>query len=302
MKNILVIGDSILDKYWFGDTSRISPEAPVPVVRIDKQDLRLGGAANVANNIASVGIPVSFLSMVGDDLDGQLLLNLLKEKNINANLIISNENITTVKLRVLARNQQICRCDFEKIINKSFHKVIYNKFIEELNKSEIIIFSDYNKGLLSNIEELIKLAKKQNKFVIVDPKNSDFSKYAHANIVTPNRNELKLAIGSWDNEDDLTRKVNILLDKYDIEYILLTRSEEGMTLFGKGIKADIPTEAKEVFDVSGAGDTVVAIVSAMISEGNDLLSAVKVANKAAGIVVAKIGTSTISQDEYSQIK
>lgn len=301
MKRILVIGDAILDKYWFGDSSRLSPEAPVPVVNIEKIDIRLGGAANVANNISSIGVPVAFVSAIGDDEAGSEIINLLEGKNITPFLYHSNNYKTIVKLRILARNQQVCRCDFETKVPETALVEIKKNIPCIISDYDIIIFSDYAKGFLKDIKELMRCANDLGKTIIVDPKSPDFSQYEGATIITPNKKELAQVIGPWFSENQLNEKVLNLIEKHNIKNLLLTRSEEGMSLFTQEDRFDFPVETKEVFDVSGAGDTVVAILAAMLSKNADLITSVKIANRAAGIVVGKIGTATLTQAEFSSI-
>ena len=195
----------------------------------------------------------------------------------------------------------MCRCDFESINILDQTESIKQNFIQCLNNCNVVVFSDYDKGLLKNISELIFLARNRNKFVIVDPKSHDFYKYQNCNIITPNCKELEAVIGKWYSEVDLTQKVSLLRQNLNIDYVLLTRSEAGMTIFGNNLKKDFPAQAREVFDVSGAGDTVVAVLSFLIASGSSLINAINIANKAAGIVVGKVGTSPISKIEFENI-
>jgi rfaE bifunctional protein kinase chain/domain len=296
-KKILVVGDVMLDRYWFGEVNRISPEAPVPIARINGTEDRPGGAANVARNIASLGGNVTLLSVVGDDEAATTLEKILVEDNVKFKLQRDKSIDTIVKLRVIARNQQLIRLDFEKIPS---HEILlkildsYEKIIEEF---EVIILSDYGKGGLAHTSKMIEIAKKHNKQVLVDPKGSDYTKYIGATMITPNKTELKDATGNWNNEQELINNAIKLKNDLKLEYLLVTRSEEGMTLFTKNDTINYDTVAQEVFDVSGAGDTVIATLALMLANDIDISQAVQVANIAAGIVVGKLGTAAVSKEE-----
>ncbi|MCE2705916.1 MAG: D-glycero-beta-D-manno-heptose-7-phosphate kinase [Proteobacteria bacterium] len=296
-KKILVVGDVMLDRYWFGEVNRISPEAPVPIARINETEDRPGGAANVARNIASLGGNVTLLSVVGDDEAATNLEKILVEDNVKFKLQRDKSIDTIVKLRVIARNQQLIRLDFEKIPS---HEILlkildsYEKIIEEF---EVIILSDYGKGGLAHTSKMIEIAKKHNKQVLVDPKGSDYTKYIGATMITPNKTELKDATGNWNNEQELINNAIKLKNDLKLEYLLVTRSEEGMTLFTKNDTINYDTVAQEVFDVSGAGDTVIATLALMLANDIDISQAVQVANIAAGIVVGKLGTAAVSKEE-----
>ncbi len=296
-KKILVVGDVMLDKYWFGDVNRISPEAPVPIARIHKTDMRPGGAANVARNIASVGGNATLLSVVGDDDAANDLENILNNDGVKHNLQRDNSIDTIVKLRVLARNQQLIRIDFEKNPSHEILIEILNHFEKMVAEFEVIIFSDYGKGGLTHIVRMIEIAKQHNKIILVDPKGSDYSKYNGATMLTPNKSELKDATGNWTNEAQLIEKATTLKNNLNLEYLLVTRSEEGMTLFTKSDTSNYPTVAQEVFDVSGAGDTVIATLALMLANNVNVHQAVQVANIAAGVVVGKVGTATVNKHE-----
>lgn len=295
-KKVLVVGDVMLDRYWFGDVNRISPEAPVPIAKINKIEDRPGGAANVARNVASLGGKVTLLSVVGEDEPAVVLEKLLQTENVDTILKQDPSNSTIVKLRVLAKHQQLIRIDFEE---KPSHEIlseildIYENIIQDY---EVVILSDYGKGGLGHTVRMIELAKAHGKKILVDPKGSDYSKYAGATIITPNRSEMRDAVGSWQNEDELTHKANELIASLNLQYLLVTRSEEGMTLFSDSAY-HYPTFAQEVFDVSGAGDTVIATLGLMLANGADIRDAVNIANFAAGVVVAKLGTATVSKKE-----
>jgi rfaE bifunctional protein kinase chain/domain len=294
---LLIVGDVMLDRYWFGDTERISPEAPVPVVLVSKEDERLGGAANVARNAASVGAQISILGVVGDDESGKIVERLLQEQGVKSYLQRDPNLKTTVKLRVIARQQQLIRLDFEKAPT---HEALLNKleqFQSLLNDVDAVVFSDYGKGGLTHVTQMIAAAKAAGKFVLVDPKGDDYSKYQSASMITPNRAELREVVGRWKDEADLTQKAQALRETLKLDALLLTRSEEGMSLFTtKGVE-HVKAQAREVFDVSGAGDTVIATMAVALAAGWVPGKAMALANKAGGIVVGKLGTATVSLEE-----
>lgn len=296
-KKILVAGDAMLDRYWFGDANRISPEAPVPVVRITRVEDRLGGAANVAVNIAALGAKAKLLSVIGDDEAGNRVEELLSEKKIEPHLHRDTELKTTVKLRIVARQQQMLRADFE---NRPTRAVLANHltdFENLINESDVLVLSDYGKGGLDHIARMIEIARAKSIPVLIDPKGSNYDRYKGATVITPNRAELAQVVGEWTSEEDLTEKAQALRKKLDLEAILLTRSEEGMTLFNDSGAHSIPAQALEVYDVSGAGDTVIAVMATMIATGETLTEAMRTANRAGGIVVGKLGTATVSFEE-----
>jgi D-glycero-beta-D-manno-heptose-7-phosphate kinase len=294
---VLVVGDVMLDRYWFGEVSRISPEAPVPVVKVERSEERLGGAANVARNVVALGARVALLSVVGTDEAGQALQRLLSEEGIESSLHQDADLSTTIKLRVIGRQQQLLRIDFE---NWPAHEVLRAKLMEfsdRLPDCDVVILSDYGKGGLTHITEMIRLARAAGKRVLVDPKGEDYSRYAGATMITPNRAELREVIGKWSSEDDLARRARQLREELGLEALLLTRSEEGMTLFrAEGVTHEA-AQAREVYDVSGAGDTVIATMAVMLASGADPATAMRLANRAAGIVVGKLGTAVAHLDE-----
>ncbi|WP_051534350.1 D-glycero-beta-D-manno-heptose-7-phosphate kinase [Deefgea rivuli] len=297
---VLVVGDVMLDRYWFGDVERISPEAPVPVARITKTDERAGGAANVARNIAALGGQVKLLSVIGDDEAGASLERLLIAQGIETVLHRDAEISTTVKLRVLARQQQLLRIDFE---NKPSHDVLATKlddFKASLSGCDVVILSDYGKGSLAHVQQMIAAARAMGKSVLVDPKGDDYEPYRGATLLTPNRSEFRQVAGKWESEAELIDKANRLRNQFELDALLVTRSEEGMTLFREGQVVHKPTQAHEVFDVSGAGDTVIATLGLMLAAGLDLPEAMDWSNRAAGIVVAKLGTAVASKEELFQ--
>ena len=294
---VLVVGDVMLDRYWFGEVERISPEAPVPVVRVRATQERLGGAANVARNVDALGVRTSLLSVLGNDEAGRSLQRLLGETAIHAFLHTDKSLATTVKLRVVGRQQQMLRVDFE---NQPEAEVLAEKLGEYeslLPAQDVVILSDYGKGGLAHITRMIELARGAGRRVLIDPKGDDYSRYAGATVITPNRAELRQVVGRWKDEADLEARAQKLRRELGIEALLLTRSEDGMTLFSESGSWSIPAVALEVFDVSGAGDTVIAVLGAALGAGADWREAVTIANRAGGIVVGKLGTATVSYEE-----
>jgi rfaE bifunctional protein kinase chain/domain len=294
---ILVVGDVMLDRYWFGEVSRISPEAPVPVVKIERTEERPGGAANVARNASALGARVTLLSVVGDDEAGARLRELLQAEHVVPSLHRDASIPTTVKLRVIGRQQQLLRIDFETVPS---HEVLADKladFEALLVACDVLILSDYGKGGLAHITKMIELARAAGKTILVDPKGEDYTRYHGASIVTPNRAELREVVGRWKDEDDLTARAQKLRRQLGAEALLVTRSEEGMSLYQEGGVTHEPAKAREVFDVSGAGDTVIAALAAMLGSGAGLPQAMHVANCAAGIVVGKLGTAVVHREE-----
>jgi len=295
--SILIAGDVMLDRYWFGEVERISPEAPVPVVSIHRTEERLGGAANVARNMTSLGAKAGLLAVIGRDEAAKAVSRLLGESAVTAHLHQDDNLPTTVKLRIIGRRQQMLRADFE---SQPDHDVLlehlddYQKLLGSYN---VAVLSDYGKGGLAHIAEMIAAARAAGKLVLVDPKGDDYSRYTGATIVTPNLSELRAVVGRWRSEADLTERSQRLRADLQIEALLLTRSEEGMTLYTADGQRSVPAQAREVFDVSGAGDTVIAVLAVMLACGLDLWDAVQIANRAGGIVVGKLGTATISFDE-----
>ncbi len=294
---MLVVGDVMLDRYWFGEVNRISPEAPVPIVRIDHREERLGGAANVARNSAALGIHTALLGVVGQDEAGDIVEKLLLESKIDSFLNRDQQISTIIKLRVIGRQQQLLRVDFEEAPSDNVLRDKLTQFHNLLPKHDVIILSDYAKGSLVNVRDMIASGTAQNKIILVDPKGSDFARYTGASILTPNRSELRQVIGDWKSESELTEKAQNLRKQLKLQALLVTRSEEGMSLYTDDLTHHVPTMAREVFDVSGAGDTVIATLGAMLASGRPLLESVEIANRAAGIVVGKLGTATVTHDE-----
>ena len=294
---VLVVGDVMLDRYWFGEVSRISPEAPVPIVKIQRTEERPGGAANVARNAASVGAQTVLLSVVGDDDAGRRIAQLAHEASINAHLHQDPAISTTVKLRVVGRQQQLLRIDFETAPSREVLADKLADYEKLLDGCDAVILSDYGKGGLTHISRMIEMGRAAGKPVLVDPKGSDYSRYAGATILTPNRSELQEVVGKWDSEADLEERAQNLRRKLGLQALLLTRSEDGMSLFCEGSVLHESARAREVFDVSGAGDTVIAVVGAMLAVHATMEDAMRLANLAAGIVVGKLGTATVNMEE-----
>ena len=294
---VLVVGDAMLDRYWYGAVERISPEAPVPVVRVTRTEERIGGAANVANNIVALGAKASLLSVVGDDEASHQLQTLVAQTGITPYFGRDPKLKTTVKLRVIGRQQQLIRLDFENTPETEVLASQSATFENLCPQHDAVLFSDYGKGGLAHIGLMIAKAKALGKVVLIDPKGSDFTRYKTATVITPNRAELEQVIGPWTSESDLQTKAQNLRQQLELKALLLTRSEAGMTLFDDMGQLDVPAVAREVFDVTGAGDTVIATFAAMLATGMGLRDAVPLANQAGGIVVGKFGTATVSLEE-----
>ena len=294
---VLVVGDAMLDRYWYGAVDRISPEAPVPVVRVTRTEERIGGAANVANNIVALGAKASLLSVVGDDEASHQLQTLVAQTGITPYFGRDPKLKTTVKLRVIGRQQQLIRLDFENTPETEVLASQSATFENLCPQHDAVLFSDYGKGGLAHIGLMIAKAKALGKVVLVDPKGSDFTRYKTATVITPNRAELEQVIGPWTSESDLQTKAQNLRQQLELKALLLTRSEAGMTLFDDMGQLNVPAVAREVFDVTGAGDTVIATFAAMLATGMGLRDAVPLANQAGGIVVGKFGTATVSLEE-----
>lgn len=294
---VLVVGDAMLDRYWFGAVDRISPEAPVPVVRVNREEERLGGAANVALNVKTLGAQASLLTVVGDDEPGRTLKKLLEAAGVEARIGIDPQLYTIVKLRVIGRSQQLIRVDFENQPDHEVLKESLGEYERVLPQHDAVLFSDYGKGGLEHIPQMIRLARQAGKPVLIDPKGSDYSRYAGATVITPNRAELAQVIGAWSSEAQLHERTQALRERHGLDGLLLTRSEEGMSLFDAQGHAQVPAQAREVFDVTGAGDTVIATMAAMLACGLTLREAMPIANRAGGIVVGKFGTASVDYDE-----
>ena len=294
---VLVVGDVMLDRYWFGEVNRISPEAPVPVVRVHRNEERPGGAANVARNIAALSAQATLLSVTGDDEAGTRIADLMQEAGVAAQLHRDPTLATTIKLRVIGRQQQLLRIDFETTPSHEVLAAALTDYERLLAANDVVVLSDYGKGGLTHITRMIALANAAGKPVLVDPKGEDYSRYRHATLLTPNRAEFREVVGRWNSEDELTRKAEALRQELDLQGLLITRSEEGMTLYRAGQRHHELTQAREVFDVSGAGDTVIATLAVMLARGAEMSEAVRMANRAAGIVVGKLGTAVVQRAE-----
>ena len=297
---VLVVGDAMLDRYWFGKVERISPEAPVPVVRVQREEIRLGGAANVALNVKTLGAHCTLLSVVGDDTAGRELRHLLEQQEVAAVLGTDPQLMTVVKLRVIGRSQQLLRVDFE---NQPDHEVLQTMLADYaglLPAHALVLLSDYGKGGLTHVARMIEQARDIGKPVLVDPKGSDFSRYAGATAITPNRSELARVVGSWSSESQLEERAQALRRQLGVGSLLLTRSEEGISLFDEAGHLRLATEAREVFDVTGAGDTVIGTLAALMAAGMSLRDAAAHANRAAGIAVSRFGTAAVRLDELTR--
>ncbi|MGF7191588.1 rfaE bifunctional protein kinase chain/domain [Robbsia andropogonis] len=295
--SVLVVGDVMLDRYWFGDVNRISPEAPVPVVLAQRIEERLGGAANVARNVAALGAQGGLLCVIGNDEPGQRIIELLAESKVTAHIERDAALPTTIKLRVLARQQQLLRVDFESSPGHEVLLACLDRFDALLGNTGVVVLSDYAKGGLTHVGEMIRRARAAGKAVLVDPKGSDWARYRGATLLTPNRAELQQVVGGWSSEAELLAKVDALRADLALDALLLTRSEDGMTLFTAQPPVSVPAQAREVYDVSGAGDTVIATLAVMLGAGLPLVEAVRMANRAGGIVVGKLGTATVEYNE-----
>lgn len=299
--SILVIGDVMLDRYWFGDTSRVSPEAPVPIVKINGTDNRPGGAGNVALNIAGLGAKVTLLGMTGDDEAASILEQQLSAAGVVHDLCKSDTLSTITKLRVISRHQQLLRMDFEETFTSIPTTQLNERFQQHLSNANLVILSDYKKGTLSDPQALIQLARTANVPVLVDPKGHDFSIYKHATIITPNFKEFEAIVGHCENEQDILDKGRDLLVKYDIATLLVTRGEDGMTLIQRDSDdiLHLPAYAREVLDVTGAGDTVISTLGTAVAAGVNLPQATALANLAASIAVGKLGAAIVSTPELN---
>jgi len=293
-----VFGDVMLDRYWFGDVERISPEAPVPVINVTHSEERPGGAANVACNITALGASCTLLSAIGNDESGRALSGMLKGKGIDSNLKFDGSMQTTVKLRVLSRNQQLLRADFETAPGGEILAACLDEYTKALSSVDAVILSDYGKGGLRHIVSMIEQARKANVPVMVDPKGHDYARYRGATLLTPNLKEFEQVCGPSEDGEELARKAFALRKSLDVDALLLTRSEHGMSLFGGDNSViDSPARAREVYDVSGAGDTVISAITVARCAGLDDHDALAFANAAAGVVVGKLGTATATLDE-----
>lgn len=294
---VLVIGDVMLDRYWFGEVSRISPEAPVPIVQVGFREDRLGGAANVARNIASLGAQASLLGVIGDDDAGSCVRRLITQAAIRDCTCARAGGQTIVKLRVLGQRQQLLRIDFDGARELTALPLGAAELTALIGEHDIVVLSDYAKGCIADPQSLIAIARAQRRAILVDPKGEDFSVYANATMITPNLAEFRQVVGRWHDEQELAAKAQSLREALGIDALLLTRSSEGMTLFDQCGSRHFPAQAQEVFDVSGAGDTAIAVLASLLACGLQQQLAIRLANRAAGLVVGKLGTATVSFNE-----
>ncbi len=295
---VLVVGDVMLDRYWHGSTTRISPEAPVPVVKVETDEFRAGGAGNVALNVASLGANAQLVGLVGRDEAARLLRERLEGGGVVCRLLEAPQHPTITKLRVISRHQQLIRLDFEDSFAMLESAGIEEAFRNAVTGSGAIVLSDYGKGTLAEVGTLIRVAREHRVAVVVDPKGTDFGRYAGATVITPNLSEFEAVVGHCADESALVSRGEALRDMLDLEALLVTRSERGMTLLQKGAEPlNLPTQARDVFDVTGAGDTVVAVLGAGLACGLSLPDATAFANLAAGVVVGKLGTATVNMAE-----
>jgi D-beta-D-heptose 7-phosphate kinase/D-beta-D-heptose 1-phosphate adenosyltransferase len=296
---VLVVGDVMLDRYWHGSTARISPEAPVPVVQVNHKDDRAGGAGNVAINIAALGGGVSLLGLVGNDEAAAILIQRLQAAHVHCDFETVASHPTITKLRVISRHQQLLRMDFEEMFDAADSAALAERAHKNIADVGVVVLSDYNKGALICAEQIIAAARAANVPVLVDPKGTDFSRYRGATLLTPNLHEFEVVMGACCDESELVKKGQQLMQDLDLQALLITRGEHGMTLLQKSAQQELhlPAQAREVFDVTGAGDTVIATLAAAIAAGIALPDAVALANIAAGIVVGKLGTATVSGPE-----
>lgn len=297
---IIVIGDVMLDRYWSGQAARISPEAPVPVVRVKTIEDRIGGAGNVALNIARLGGKVTLLGVIGDDAEGEILKRLLETENVVCDFVVAPSARSICKLRIMAQHQQLIRVDFEESPLAFDQAALQARLASHLAQHDVIVFSDYGKGTLAAVSDHIAAAKQAGLKVLVDPKGSQYQRYAHADIITPNLAEFQAVAGECETEQQLVERGRDLLRQQHIDTLLLTRGEAGMTLIQAGQTHTLPAQAKDVFDVTGAGDTAIAVMSLGVALDMPLPEAMYLANLAAGIVVGKLGTSTVSMQELTR--
>ena len=295
---VLVVGDAMLDRYWYGGVERISPEAPVPVVAVTGVEERPGGAANVASNVTALGAHCTLMAVTGDDTDADCLATMLESKGIQTRLLRDKLVNTTVKLRVVSQQQQLIRIDFEAPTSKDARNKMLNGYLSRLNEFDVVILSDYGKGGLGDIQEMIHAAREKNVPLVIDPKGDDYEPYKGATLITPNRKEFERVAGRYQDEDELVDKARGLVERLELEAVLVTRSEEGMSLISRsGNVVHMPARAREVFDVTGAGDTVIATIAAAYAAGGEPADALHLANIAAGIVVGKLGSATATPEE-----
>ena len=298
--DVLVVGDVMLDRYWYGPTGRISPEAPVPVVKVDQIEERPGGAANVAMNIAALGGHARLVGLTGIDEPAKALTEKLSSLKVRCDFVSLPDYPTITKLRVMSRGQQLIRLDFEEGFHDVAPDLIMPRLEQSLSQVKAVILSDYAKGALEHVQTMIQMARKAGVPVLIDPKGADFERYRGATLLTPNLSEFETVVGKVHGDADIVEKGFALMEQFDFEALLVTRSEHGMTLLQRGQEPlHMPTQAQEVYDVTGAGDTVISVLASSLAAGKSLSDACKLANAAAGVVVAKLGTSTLSTIELT---
>lgn len=294
---ILIVGDSMLDRYWEGKVERISPEAPVPILQVTREYCRAGGAANVALNLTRLGSPVGLLTLLGEDEAGRQLVQLLGEEAVTLHPVGGSRHKTTQKIRCVALRHQLLRTDFEEQAGDEVVNSLVAAFRELLPERAVVLLSDYAKGALRQARELIEHAASRRCLVLVDPKGRDFTRYRGADLLKPNEAEVKAVVGDWSGEEDFRARCATLRRSLRLKHLLVTRGESGMTLFSADGVHHRPAEVREVYDVSGAGDTVLATLAHCLAHGASMVEAMQWANKAAGVVVAKFGTASVTPEE-----
>lgn len=294
----LVVGDVMLDRYWFGSVDRISPEAPVPVLAVHTEEARAGGAANVAHNLLSLGAQCELLSVVGDDEAGREIKSIIEQYGATTSLIVDNTIKTIVKLRMMAQNQQLIRADFDEKPSEEVLSQCLDGFAESVKSADVVVLSDYGKGGLTHVATMIEFARERAVPVIIDPKGDDYSRYRGATLITPNMKEFEAVAGVCDSEAEFSERAHSLRAELELDYLLVTRSEKGMSLFcANGQQINSPATALEVYDVSGAGDTVIALMALATVSNFSEQDKLSLANAVAGIVVGKLGTAVATVDE-----
>ncbi len=295
---VLVVGDVMLDQYWMGSVDRISPEAPVPIVTVTESETRLGGAGNVARNIVSLGGSSALIGIIGQDDAGRSVTGLAGQSGINALFQLDPACKTTVKLRVVSKNQQLLRADFEDKPDKRILAGMLAVFRDHIENNDAVVLSDYGKGGLANPEEMISITRRANKPILIDPRGNDYSRYRGATLITPNLAEFESVVGKVESTDDFSEKAASVIRDYDLEALLVTLSDEGMTLFERNKNPlHIPARSREVYDVSGAGDTVIGVMAMVFATNLDKATGLEIANSAAGVVISKFGTTTATRAE-----
>lgn len=295
---VIVVGDVMLDRYWHGSTNRISPEAPVPIVKVEQDEFRAGGAGNVALNIASLGGQTELVGLVGRDEAGALLKTRLTESGVECRFVEAPQHPTITKLRIISRHQQLIRLDFEESFAVLDSAGVEGAFGAALPGAGAVVLSDYGKGTLAQVGALIRAAREHRVPIVVDPKGTDFARYRGATVITPNLTEFEAVVGHCADDATLVARGEVLRAEHDLEAVLVTRSERGMTLIARGSPPlTLPARARDVFDVTGAGDTVVALLGLGLACGQSLAESMMLANVAAGIVVGKLGTASVSPEE-----